>query len=397
MNTHADSVAGLPSKKTQNLSRFHPRSPGRPEDALPASDDRKKREGWVHTPCGLRPSRKAQQAAEDPLKSIPKAAAQAEPADILNGPVQTEDLKKLETASVSIPDWVLQETSWVIKVGVAAFFLLGIFIAFRTGESHGRKIAAKEGNAAMVPPVAPSSPQQPALPAIAFPEELLPEFDAALGLLRRGENLDALNRLNALLKAHPGVPSLHYAAALAALQAGYPREAERLADASIANGFRVSDSWALKAAITASTSGTRMPERETLLKKAIAADPMNPSPYVELAAFHRARNEPAEASKLLDAAALRFNPTDAQSVVETTKAILAVDSEELIAETPQPLGIASKDLPAAYAEMKRGNFDSAAAILRYCRSLTDPDLFDYLVNDPSLRKFASRPEFKEFY
>jgi hypothetical protein len=63
----------------------------------------------------------------------------------------------------------------------------------------------------------------------------------------------------------------------------------------------------------------------------------------------------------------------------------------------EPLGIPSKDLPNACAEMKRGNFENAAAILRFCRDQTSPDVFRYLVNDPALRKFTSRPELKEFF
>lgn len=47
--------------------------------------------------------------------------------------------------------------------------------------------------------------------------------------------------------------------------------------------------------------------------------------------------------------------------------------------------------------MKRGNFENAAAILRFCRDQTSPDVFRYLVNDPALRKFTSRPELKEFF
>jgi len=209
--------------------------------------------------------------------------------------------------------------------------------------------------------------------------------------------LEALDSLNKMLAVHPDVPSLHYATALAALQAGYPREADRLAGASIEKGFRVSDSYALKAAISAMQSKGPSAEQETLLKKALAADPMNSNPFIELASLLRYQNKKEQAAALLDSASLRMNPTDTMVVMETTKALLAIDEGETLLPPSQPLGIPSKDFPNAYSEMKRGNFEAAAAILRFNRDRIDADLFYYLINDPALRKFASQKELSEFY
>ena len=78
-------------------------------------------------------------------------------------------------------------------------------------------------------------------------------------------------------------------------------------------------------------------------------------------------------------------------------AIMKVDHMKDLPAASKPLGIPSKDFPNAYAELKRGNFTAAANILRYCRGLIDPHLFDYLMRDPLIRKFASRPEVAEFY
>jgi len=270
-----------------------------------------------------------------------------------------------------------------------------VIVAFKSGEWRGRKLALRENVTAPARVAVPAA--TPVRPSAEFPEDLLPPLDAALALLRSGDNLEALDALNKMVASHPKAPSLQYAAALAALQAGYPREADRLADASIQNGFRVSDSWALKAAISASKSNASNPEHEALLKKAIAADPMNPAPFIEMASLlrYQGRNDPAAA--LLTSASYRLNPADAQTVVETTRAILAVDSAKDPAPAAEPLGIPSRDLPNAYSEMKRGNFENAAAILRFCRDQTSPDVFSYLVNDPALRKFKSLPELKEFY
>jgi tetratricopeptide (TPR) repeat protein len=292
-----------------------------------------------------------------------------------------------------VPAWLQKEAAWGAKVAFAALFVIGVIIAFKSGESRGRKLALRENIPA--PVAVPAA--APAPPPAEFPEILLPALDSALTLLRNGDNLEALDALNKMVAANPKAPSLQYATAIAALQAGYPREADRLADASIQNGFRVSDSWGLKAAIAAAKAKGVSPQQEALLKKAIAADPMNPAPFIELASLlrYQGKNDPAAA--LLASASSRLNPADALTVVETTRAILAVDSAKDPVPPSGPLGIPSKDLPNAYSEMKRGNFENAAAILRFCRDQTSPDVFSYLVNDPALRKFTSRPELKEFY
>ncbi len=292
-----------------------------------------------------------------------------------------------------IPAWLLAETAVALKGGVVVLFLLAAICAFKFGEHRGRDVALREVKAAPVAvPVA-----APALPPAEFPEELLPTLDHALRQLRGGDNLEALGSLNKMLASHTNVPSLHFATAIAALQAGYPREADRLVDASIKAGFRVSDSWALKSAILASQTKGASAEQETLLKKAIACDPMNPAPLIELASLLRHQGKNEAAVSLLESASFRLNPAEAQTVIETTKAILALDAAENLAPAAQPLGIPEKDIPNAFSEMKRGNFDNAATILRFCRDQTAPDLFCYLVNDPALRKFTSRPELKEFY
>lgn len=391
MNSNDANVDGLPpSRKTQNLSRFHPRSETRPDEGKPPGGaDLTSKEGWVHTPSGLRPAR----TGESLLSSIPKISVPKQKYVSAEATPPAEPVLPAVPPSSAVPAWLQKEAAWGLKILFAALFVISVIIAFKSGESRGRKLALRENIPA--PVAVPAA--APAPPSAEFPEELLPALDAALTLLRNGDNLEALDALNKMVAANPKAPSLQYATAIAALQAGYPREADRLADASIQNGFRVSDSWALKAAIAAAKSKGVHPRQEALLKKAIAADPMNPAPFIELASLlrYRGRNEPAAA--LLASASSRLNPADALTVVETTRAILAVDSANDPIPSSGPLGIPSKDLPNAYSEMKRGNFENAAAILRFCRDQTSPDVFSYLVNDPALRKFTSRPELKEFY
>lgn len=390
MNSNTTDVEGRPSGKTQSLSRFHPRSSTQPDEEQDSqsSEDLIKRGNWIHTPAGLRPPPSSSRSTG--LPAIPKIVVPKHNSDSKDPGTSAEALPPACQTTPRIPAGLLKEAALAFKAGLVVLFLVAAIIAFKFGEYRGRKVALKE--------VRPSPAAVSALPPPAeFPEELLPALDSALRLLRDGENLEALDSLNKMLASHPKVPSLHYAAAIAALQAGYPREAARLADASIKNGFRVSDSWALKAAISASQAKGAGSGQENLLKKAIAADPMNPSPFIELASLLRYQGRNEAAVGLVESAAFRLNPADAQTVVETTRAVLAVDVAGNLAPLSEPLGIPAKDIPNAYSEMKRGNFENAAAILRFCRDQTAPDIFGYLVNDPALRKFTSRPELREFY
>jgi hypothetical protein len=391
MNSKTTDVERRSSGKTQNLSRFHPRSSDHPDQERESSGvaDLKNEEAWVHTPTGRRRARNPSRSAEFSPAAIPKVVVAKSTSASQEAEPSTEFPLPVSSAAPHIPEWLLKEADMAFKAGLIALFLLGAVVAFKFGEHRGRKVALREVQSAP----AAAAP----LPPAEFPEELLPALDTALRLLREGHNLDALDSLNKLLASHPRVPSLHYATAIAALQAGYPIQADRLADASIRGGFRVSDSWALKAAIAAVQTKGASSRQETLLKKAIASDPMNPAPFIELASLLRYQGKSGPAVGLLESASSRMNPADAQTVVETTKAILAVEAAGKLVPLSQPLGIPEKDLPNAYSEMKRGNFENAAAILRVCRDQTPPDIFSYLVNDPALRKFASRPELRGFY
>jgi tetratricopeptide (TPR) repeat protein len=340
---------------------------------------------WVHTPSGLRPPR----ATDSPLQAIPQVRVPIAKSDTAEPKPAVEDaLLQAALEAPPIPAWLVKEMSFGFKAGLAVLFLFGVIGAFKVGEWRGRKSAL----GATVPATAS------ARAGAEFPEDLLPSLDAALVLLREGKNLEALEALKKLIASNPTAPSLQYATAIAALQAGYPLEADRLAEASIKSGSRVSDSWALKAAIASVRSrGGAAAERENLLKHAITSDPMNPAPFLEMASLLRAQGKSALAAALLESAASRLNPSDAATVIDTTRAILAVDATQELLPLSEPLGIPAKDIPNAYSELMRGNFENAAAILRFCRDQTNPDLFAYLVNDPALRKFSARPELKEFY
>jgi len=278
-------------------------------------------------------------------------------------------------------------------LGITLLSLVGIAavcgLAFGTyvfGESVGRES------------VKPAAPREE-IKAAAFPAESLPRLDAALQLLRDHDGVGAFQALQNLIAETPGAPSIRYAAAMAAMMADYRNEARRLLEGSISARDRVSDSLALKAAVEGG-SGTKSPDvQETLLREAIAADPMNPYPFLELANVLRSQGRAGEAMPVLESARLRLLPADSHAVVNTTLALLALEKTELpeVPEIPVATGIAERDFPVAYALLRRENYDAAAALLSETEKQISPDLFSFLINDPAMRKYARQPALAGLY
>lgn len=241
--------------------------------------------------------------------------------------------------------------------------------------------------------------------------DVQPEFngkiDEALAMLRDGDASKAEAMLAIIEQENPDVASLSYLRALAAMQAGDIVLAEAKVDESIAKGERISDSLSLKAVLTAQKSsdggfqifGDPTVRSEQFLRQAMVTDAANPSPLIELATLLRYKKRDAEAIALLEAAKTRLNPADSHTVVDVTLALARaqqladdqLDSKPLINQDPASLFV------AAYVAMRKGQFTSAAQYLRTSRTQLPVDLFDYLVNDPALRKYAREPQLAPFY
>lgn len=229
----------------------------------------------------------------------------------------------------------------------------------------------------------------------------------AMEKLRAGSSDEALRILQAARSASPETPSLAYLSALAALQAGDSVLAEKLAKESIALGERVSDALALRAVLQsagergrpASKSGRPGVRAEQVLQGAIAADPANPYPYVELSSLLRAQGRTDDAMAALRSASTRLPPSDSHTVVAVTLALMELEKAgmENLPEGATASGGAVSLFSSAYAALRRGEISDAAAILKQCRTLLSPDLFDYLMNDPALRRFMDQKELKEFF
>ena len=138
---------------------------------------------------------------------------------------------------------------------------------------------------------------------------------------------------------------------------------------------------------------------EAYLRRAMAADAANPHPIIELATLLRYKNRDEEAARLLAAAKSRLNPVDSHAVVETSLSLmdLQIRSDADLPANLDPDKDISSLFSAAYVAMRLGDHGRAAKILRLGKERVPPDFFDYLVNDPALRKFSSQPDLQEFY
>ncbi|MCX6971649.1 MAG: tetratricopeptide repeat protein [Verrucomicrobia bacterium] len=238
-------------------------------------------------------------------------------------------------------------------------------------------------------------------------KEFLADLDRAMADLRAGDSDKAVKKLQELEGSKADVASLTYLLAVAAVQNGDIPLAEAKTAESIAKHERISDSLALQAVLETQKGSdasikkfgdTRM-RSELLLRQAMLADAANPFPMVELATLLRYQKRTDEALALLRAARSRLNPVDSHSVVDVTIE-LATLQEIPDADLPQ-IADPGKDLissfSAAYIAMRKGDFDRAAESVKVARKIASADLFDYLINDPAIRRYASEPKLREFF
>ncbi len=285
-----------------------------------------------------------------------------------------------------------QRPGWmVIGLGVAAILIVALFVgvgAYAMGQASGRAIERTAHER---------------VPATYSPEQMT-VLNAALEKLRGGDPSAAVSML---LNLKAALPSVSYLIALAALQDGNSSLATAEAEKSISLKERVSDSLALLAVLETQKASDRTqlamvdPRRraESLLREAIAVDPANPYPHFELATLLRYQGNRQEALQEIEAAKARLNPMDSHLVMDITSRLLRLES--LAAADLPPQEPSTNDprelLPAAYAAMKRGDFDQAAELLRKTQALMDRELFTYLINDPAMRRFAREPRLAAFY
>lgn len=238
-----------------------------------------------------------------------------------------------------------------------------------------------------------------------IPKEFQARLDQALLGLRTGNAEKSLGQLTLLEKEAPGVSSLTYLVALAAMQAGQAEISSAKANESLAKRERVSDSLALLAVLETQNAGRAgklgdpRVRAEEYLRRAMVADAANPYPCVELATLLRYQKRDEEAMQLLQAARSRLNPVDSQAVVDVSIALLHLQnlSDSELPDKIDPDKDVASLFSAAYVAMRKGDFAQASALLAAARSRLPSDLYFYLIDDPALRKFAHQPELAKFF
>lgn len=238
-------------------------------------------------------------------------------------------------------------------------------------------------------------------PVVVTPEQRQ-MIDVAMIKLRGGDAEGAIERFKILQSDNPGIPSLDYLTALAALQAGDIELASSSVETSIAKGERVSDALALSAALESMKSagggwqamGDLRARAEYYLHQAIEADTANPSPYIELAMRLRSRGENAEARKMLEAARARINPVDSFAILDTTLLLIRLQElpDDQLPDDLDPDKDIGSLMGSAYVALRRGDFTAAAYLLQTAKKRLPTDLYFYLLGDPELRKYATEPQ-----
>lgn len=324
-----------------------------------------------------------EEPVKEPEQTGPPQRDQNMDAVIRRGPVS---LKRLARRKVPL---LPTGGVFLVLVLVVSWILSGW--NYRRGEAHGLQLAEDAATKSKVE-LAP---------------EVAKELNEALFQLRKGEVADALKRLQKLETLPQGVASLSYLVALAAMQNGDITLAERKVSESISKREKISDALALqsvlesqKAADPSMTSmGDPKMRSEALLRQATIADGANPYPHFELATLLRYQGKTEEAKAEIRAAQARLNPIDSHLVMEVTLAFMEIE-ETPVGELPTDVPAGDNVVrlfPAAFSAMRRGDFDQAASLLQRCQQALSVDAFDYLVNDPALRRYLGRPELRPFF
>jgi len=239
---------------------------------------------------------------------------------------------------------------------------------------------------------------------VAIPPEFEKAIDSAFVAYSDGKASEAVAQLETVYRKNQTIPSTSYLIALMAIQSGDLKLALQKVDDSIGRGEKLSDSYALKAAIEMEMGGKGgmgdpRVRAESLLRSAMAADVSNARPYIELASLLRFQGRNEEARKLFEEAALRLNPVEGPSLVNTSLALLDLQqtSDAKLPSNVNP----DKDTPtlisAAYIAMRRNDIPAVRALLAKARERLSPALYNYLMNDPAIRAFSKNPQISELF
>ena len=310
-------------------------------------------------------------------ESLEQSSQDPEPPAVIDGPFRK-----------AVPSTALDlraSSAWIL--GVAAIVALLLFlvgwIAYRQGfmasQAHTHELRME-------------------LPK-PIPAEFEKSVDAALEAYYQGDASDAVDSLVEVYRKNQTIPSTCYLLALTAIQCGNLQLASEKVDESIVKGERLSDALALKAAIQmekSTTGGMGDPKvrAESLLRSAMAADFSNPRPYIELASLLRFQGRNDEARKLFEAARIRLNPVEGHALVETSLALLDFQQtpNNKLPSNLDPDKDTCSLISAAYIAMRKDDIIAVKDLLAKARQRLSFQLYEYLMNDPSIRAFSKNPQ-----
>jgi thioredoxin-like negative regulator of GroEL len=234
---------------------------------------------------------------------------------------------------------------------------------------------------------------------IPIPPEFQASIESALQAYSKGNAADAVEILSGVYQKNQTIPSTCYLMALTAIQSGNLPLAGEKVDESILKGERLTDSLALKAAIEMEKSnkggmGDPKVRAESLLRSAMAADISNPRPYIELASLLRFQGRNDEARQLFEAASVRLNPVEGQTLVDTSLSLLNLQQtpDNKLPENWDSDKDQRSLVSAAYVAMRKNDIPTVKTLLAKARERLSPALYNYLMNDPAIRVFFKNPQ-----
>lgn len=139
---------------------------------------------------------------------------------------------------------------------------------------------------------------------------------------------------------------------------------------------------------------------ESLLRQAISANPLNPEPYILLAAVKRSALESREALGLLHSSRLRQSAATDTIVTDAAISLLELDMM-LDADLPtlsEKIEVgALNQITTAYTAMRLGKTEVAVSNLTRAKESLPSKVFSQILADPAFRDYSKNPEFGEFF
>lgn len=242
--------------------------------------------------------------------------------------------------------------------------------------------------------------------------EMTPELHGALnGIfedLRDRKGQLAIEKIDQLRTLAPDFSFASILAANAALIEKDLQTAEDESEASLAGRVAESDAFMVQALVVMSrlkdksykSMGNPKAQIETLLHKAIAADPLEPDPYILMAAVKRAARESREALDFLQSSRLRQSAASDTMVTEAAINLLELEMM-LDADLPalsdeNEVGILNQ-FSTAYTAMRLGNREVAGSNLTRAKESLPPKVFAQILADPAFSTYSKDPQFAEFF